>query len=142
MVGPSCPLFVTTSVSARDLNSTVDRNWLGIDISHITSIISHKLKRTTEPTNHLLVNHYKLTVSCARLKRSMSQIVFAGAVLLVVTYMVWPISSRSRWNPSGRVCVSLLTTLNVADVGLALLRYRGLKWSWPRTSSSSYEARC
>lgn len=43
----------------------------------------------------------------------MLQFVFAGVVLLVstlVAIMVWPISSRSRWNPSGRVRVSLLHT--------------------------------
>ena len=39
----------------------------------------------------------------------MLQLVAAGVVLFVstlVTIMVWPLSSRSRWNPSGRVRVS------------------------------------
>ena len=38
----------------------------------------------------------------------MFQLALAGLVLLVsiVIIMVWPISSRSRWNPSGRVRIS------------------------------------
>ena len=39
----------------------------------------------------------------------MSQLVVAGVVLLVstlVTIMVWALSSRPRWDPSGRVRVS------------------------------------
>ena len=78
---------------------------------------------------------------------NMSQVVLAGVVLLVstlVAIMVWPISSRSRWNPSGRVCISSLHTtgMPLTKTGLALLCHWGLKWSWPRSSSSSYEARC
>ncbi len=50
----------------------------------------------------------------------MSQLAVAGVVLLVstlVTIMVWPLSSRSRWNPSGRVRVSSrpLYHANVVD---------------------------
>ena len=36
------------------------------------------------------------------------QLIVAGVVLFVsilVTIVVWPPSSHTRWNPSGRVCV-------------------------------------
>ncbi|KAI0004900.1 oxidoreductase [Russula compacta] len=63
----------------------------------------------------------------------MSQLVLAGVVLLVsilLITMVWPMSSRSRWNPSGRHCyvtggssglglgLAILLTKRGADVSI------------------------
>ena len=56
---------------------------------------------------------------------NMSQLFFASVVFLVsipVSIMVWPMSSRSRWNPSGRVRVFPRTLFppqpRVADKGI------------------------
>ncbi|KAF8484877.1 oxidoreductase [Russula ochroleuca] len=51
---------------------------------------------------------------------NMFHLTFTGAVLLVSTLviiMVWPISTRSRWNPSGRHCY---VTGGSSGLGLAL----------------------
>lgn len=50
----------------------------------------------------------------------MSQLIVAGVVLFIstlLTFMVWPVSSRSRWNPSGRHCY---VTGGSSGLGLAL----------------------
>jgi len=69
----------------------------------------------------------------------MLQIVFTGVVLLVVTFMFWPFSSRPRWNPSGRHCyvtggssglglaLALLLTKRGADVSIVARNEENLK---------------
>ena len=52
---------------------------------------------------------------------SVGLVVFLVSILISV--MIWPISSRSRWNPSGRVRVFprrsyTYTTLRVTDKGI------------------------
>jgi hypothetical protein len=64
-----------------------------------------------------------------------------------VAVMVWPIFFRSRWNPSGRVCLFLPFVPNSLEtlltmVALALLYHWRFKWSRPGTRYSSYEEGC
>jgi hypothetical protein len=80
--------------------------------------------------------------------REMLDLVFASVILLtsiIVATMVWPMSSRSRWNPSGRVRVSLCPSSQstpLTMVGSALLYHWRFKRSWPGTGHPSYEERC
>ena len=77
--------------------------------------------------------------------RNMLQLILTGLPLFVSTFvliMVWPIFSRSRWNPSGRVRV-FSRRASVADKAiLALLHHWGLKWPWPLSGHYPYEERC
>jgi hypothetical protein len=113
----------------------------------------HVAKKKSEPVIHFDNWHIHLTASTKPVLKTRStdmlQLVVAGVVLFVstfVTFMVWPVSCRSRWNPSGRVRVfspplshaeRLLT-----ETGLALLRHWRLDWPWPGTGHSSHEERC
>jgi hypothetical protein len=81
------------------------------------------------------------TDSTQRLEATdMMHLVVAGVVLFVstlVTIMVWPLSSRSRWNPSGRVRLfaPIIPRPNVVDrdrfsTATSLAAQLALAWHW------------
>lgn len=71
-------------------------------------------------------------------------LILAGIVLLVTALvMIWPFSSRSRWDPSGCVRASSCRYLSLLTKKIpALLRHWGFKRPRPCSGHHSDKERC